>query len=156
MHWTCLCSSNFVEWLSQNWLVTCSGLCASQLSCTAHKLYFMHCTQAISYTLYTSYILCTAHKLYFMHCTQAISYTLYTSYNNYFMHCTQAMYISCTAHKLYLMHCTWSTLCVLHDSKKHASNTSCTVHESVFLCAAHKLTAILCQGRIKVYNVIAH
>ena len=55
-------------------------------------------------------------------------------------------------------------LCVLHDCKKHASNTSCAARESVFLCAArdsvflcaaHKLTAILYQRRIKAYNEMA-
>ena len=32
---------------------------------------------------------------------------------------------------------------MLHDSKKHASKASCAARESVFLCAACKLTAIL-------------
>ena len=44
---------------------------------------------------------------------------------------------------------------VLHDCKKHMSNTSCVARESVFLCAAHKLTAIVYQRRIKAYNEMA-
>ena len=53
--------------------------------------------------------------------------------------------ISCAAlHEIHLR--------VLHDCKKHASNILCAARESVFLCAAHKLTAILYQRRIKAYN----
>ena len=48
-----------------------------------------------------------------------------------------------------------SILYLLHDSKMHASNTLCTARESVFLCAACKLTAILCERRIKAYNEMA-
>ena len=35
------------------------------------------------------------------------------------------------------------------------SNTLCVARESVFLYAAHKLTAILYQKRIKAYNEMA-
>ena len=55
--------------------------------------------------------------------------------------------ISCAAREIHL--------CVLHDCKKHASNTLCAARESVFLCAAHKLTADLYQRRIKTYNEMA-
>ena len=34
----------------------------------------------------------------------------------------------------------------------HASNVSCAAHESMFLCAAYKLTAVFCQRRIEAYN----
>ena len=44
---------------------------------------------------------------------------------------------------------------VLHDCKKHVGNTSCAARESVFLCAAHMLTAIVFQRRIKAYNEMA-
>ena len=40
----------------------------------------------------------------------------------------------------------------MHDSKKHVSNALCAACESVFLCAACKLTAVFCQRRIKAYN----
>ena len=49
----------------------------------------------------------------------------------------------CVKHKPYFMQYMWAMLCVLHDSMKHASQT---------LCAAHELTAILGQIRIKAYN----
>ena len=75
-----MCSSIFVQCLSQNSHVTCNGLHVS-IAC---ELYFVHCTQAI--------------------------------------------------------------LRVLDDSKKHVRNV---------LCAACKLTAILCQRRTKAYNEMA-
>ena len=50
------------------------------------------------------------------------------------LHVDNASSVSCAA---------WDHLHVLHDCKKHASNTSCAARKSVFLCAAHKLTAIL-------------
>ena len=53
---------------------------------------------------------------------------------------------------LYFVHCTWVILRVLHDSKDHVSNASCTAHESVFLCAACRLTAIRSQWSIKAYD----
>ena len=57
----------------------------------------------------------------------------------------------CVEHASYLeIH-----LHVLHDCKKHASNTSCAACESVFLCVAHKLTAIVYQRNIKAYNEMA-
>ena len=49
-----------------------------------------------------------------------------------------ATYILCTAHDPCI-------LCVLHNSKKQTSNTSCAACESVFLCAACKLTAIFAR-----------
>ena len=35
------------------------------------------------------------------------------------------------------------------------NNTSCAARQSVFLCAAHKLTAIVYQRRIKAYDEMA-
>ena len=58
-----------------------------------------------------------------------------------------ASYI-CAVHEIHLR--------VLHNCKKHASNTSCAARETVFLCAAHKLTAIVYQRKIKAYNEMAH
>ena len=54
--------------------------------------------------------------------------------------------------KLFFMHCTRVIICVMHDSKKHASNASCAAHESVFLRAVCKLKTVFCQRRIKAYN----
>ena len=54
-------------------------------------------------------------------------------------------------HALHQIH-----LRVLHNCKKHVSNTLCAVCQSVFLCAAHKLTAIAYQRRIKAYNEMVH
>ena len=62
-----------------------------------------------------------------------------------FVYSMQALF-----HALHEIH-----LRVLHNYKKHASNTSCAAHESVFLCVAHKLTAILYQRRIKAYDEMA-
>ena len=45
---------------------------------------------------------------------------------------------------------------VLHKCKKHVSNTSCAACKPVFLCDAHKLTAIIYQRRIKAYNEISY
>ena len=59
-----------------------------------------------------------------------------------------ASYISCVARD--------PSLCAAQFCKKHASNTLCAARESVFLCAAHKLTAIVYQRRIKAYNEMAH
>ena len=61
--------------------------------------------------------------------------------------CVEQQAVFCALYKIHLH--------VLHDCKKNASNISCTAHESVFLCAAHKLTAIIYQRRIKAYNEMA-
>ena len=45
----------------------------------------------------------------------------------------------CTAHELFFVRCTRVIICVMHDSKKHASNVLCAAHKAVFLCAACKL-----------------
>ena len=66
--------------------------------------------------------------------------------------CDTRVELSCSAHELYFVHCMRSILLVLHDCKKHASNTVCAARESAFLCAAHKLTAIVYQRKIKAYN----
>ena len=58
----------------------------------------------------------------------------------------------CTACELLFVHCTRVTIRVMHDIKKHSSIALCAARESVFLCAACKLTAIFCQRRIKIYN----
>ena len=50
------------------------------------------------------------------------------------------------------VYCMRVIICVMHDSKKHASNASCAARKSVFLCAACKLTAVFCQRKIKAYN----
>ena len=67
-----------------------------------------------------------------------------------------ASQLSCTACKQQLGYffvcCIRVTICVMHDSKKHASNASCDTHESVFLYAACKLTVVFCQRRIKACN----
>ena len=47
--------------------------------------------------------------------------------------------IFCAVHEIHLR--------VPHDCKKHASNTLCAARETVFLCAAHKLTAIVYQRK---------
>ena len=60
--------------------------------------------------------------------------------------------LSRTALKLFFVCCTWVIIRVMHDSKKHASNALCAARESVFLCAACKLTAVFYQKRIKAYN----
>ena len=60
--------------------------------------------------------------------------------------------LSCNACKLFFMLRTRIIICVLHKSKKNASNALCAACKSVFLCAACKLTAIFCQRRIKAYN----
>ena len=70
--------------------------------------------------------------------------------------CDVSVELSCSARKLYFERCMRFILCVLHDCKKHVSNTSCAAHGSVFLCTAHKLTAILYQRRIKAYNEMAN
>ena len=58
----------------------------------------------------------------------------------------------CAAHELFFVHCVQVIIPVLHNNKRHASNASCAACNSVFLCAACKLTAIFCQRRIKAYN----
>ena len=45
----------------------------------------------------------------------------------------------CTLHELFFVRCIQVIICVLHDSKKHASNALCALRESVFLCTACKL-----------------
>ena len=62
-----------------------------------------------------------------------------------FMQSTRALF--CALHEIHLR--------VLHNCKKPASNTSCVARQSVFLCAAHKLTAIAFQRRIKPYDEMA-
>ena len=52
----------------------------------------------------------------------------------------------CTAHELFFVRCMRVIIRVLHISKKHASNALCPARESVFLCAACKLTVIFCQA----------
>ena len=68
------------------------------------------------------------------------------------LHASQLL---CTAHELFFMHCTQVIIRVLHDSKKQMSNALSSARESIFLCALWKLTAIICQRRIKAYNVKA-
>ena len=63
-----------------------------------------------------------------------------------FVHCTRAIFVRCMQ----------VIIRVMHNSKKHPSNASFVVRESVFLCAACKLTAVFCQRRIKAYNEKAH
>ena len=62
----------------------------------------------------------------------------------------KSTFVYCT--QLFFMRCTRVIICVMHNSKKHTSNTSCAARESVSLCVACKLTAVFCQKRIKAYN----
>ena len=62
------------------------------------------------------------------------------------------LYVS---HTVYFTCCMLAILHMLHNSKKHVSQTSCSAHESVFLCAAHEIAALLCQITIKAYNEMA-
>ena len=68
--------------------------------------------------------------------------THYVLHTSQFMCCMRAIFVCCRQ----------AILCVLHDSKKHTSQTLCAAHKSVFLCAPHELTDILCQIRINAYN----
>ena len=60
--------------------------------------------------------------------------------------------LSCIARELFFVQCTRVIIYVPHDSKKHTSNASCAARESVFLCAACRLTGIFCQRSIKAYS----
>ena len=68
--------------------------------------------------------------------------TKFPTHESTFVNCMRAIFIRCMQ----------VIICVLHNSKKHASNALCATHESVFLCVARKLIDIFCQRRIKVYN----
>ena len=52
--------------------------------------------------------------------------------------------------------CALSMQAIPHVLQKHMIQTSCAARESVFLCAAYKLTAVIRQRRIKTYNEMAH
>ena len=70
--------------------------------------------------------------------------------------CDMRVELMCSVSELYSVCCTRFILRMLHDCKKYMSNTLCAARESVFLCAAHKLTAIVYQRRIKAYNEMGH
>ena len=76
-------------------------------------------------------------------------------FSNQNTHVTQnglhASQLSCAC-ELFFVCCTRVIICVLHDSKKHASNALCAACELVSLHAARKLIAIFSQRRIKAYN----
>ena len=65
--------------------------------------------------------------------------TKWAAHESTFVYCTRA--ILCALHAV--------IICVIHNSKKHASNASCAARKSVFLCATCKLTAVFCHRRIK-------
>ena len=71
------------------------------------------------------------------------------------------MYVSHTSCAAYnkpcFMLCTRAILCVLHDSKKHMSQTSCAVSESPScVLRASCLPSLASCIRIKAYNEMAH
>ena len=130
---------------------------------TCKHIHIQVCTYTHSHT-YNTYICTYTHirtyMLTYSHTHMHIR--THTHARAHTQHTHTTIHTNMQAHKQTRTHvyfitplCMRSILCLLHDSKMHASNTLCTARESVFLCAACKLTAILCERRIKAYNEMA-
>ena len=110
--------------------------------CSQYQCTYIHTVQLTSkLILACSEHVCVLQFLLWLESKHACD-TKWAAHESTFVYCTWAIFVCCT----------WVIICVLHDSKKHASNASCAAHDLVFLCAAYKLTAIFCQRMIKAYN----